>query len=167
MWPGPRERSRLFVVRPSKFLAARMMARGQPHDAHALDRAHSLGKAKHFSAPGRRAGRPVAGANGPVPKQMRRINPVGSVTVAVGPDQDEAVVARAFHERGRSMPRFRPSPTSRLRSGLRWSSVERVSTGALRCEIMRPCSPGRVFAFVDARTHVFVRSVIPVLVRRR
>ncbi len=31
----------------SKFLVARLMARGQSHDAHALDRAH-LEKARHF-----------------------------------------------------------------------------------------------------------------------
>jgi hypothetical protein len=33
-------------VRLSKFLAARLLARGYPHDTHTPDRVHSLGKAR-------------------------------------------------------------------------------------------------------------------------
>jgi hypothetical protein len=161
MWPGPLTRSRLLIARLSNFLAARPMARGQSHDAHALDRAHSSRKEKRVPAGSWLGRRAVVGAHGPLPKKMRRINPVGSVAVAAGPDQDKAVVALAFTIEADRCPRFRPPPTSRLRIGLRGSSAECAPTGAPRCEFMRRRSLGRGLASVDTRTHVFLRSARP------
>ena len=40
--------SRLVIMRLSNFLAARRRARGQPHDTHAVDRVHYLGKRDFF-----------------------------------------------------------------------------------------------------------------------
>ena len=36
----------------------------------------------------------------PASEEAGRVDPVGSVAVAAGPDQDEAVVALALHQRG-------------------------------------------------------------------
>ena len=64
--------------------------------------------------------------------------------------------------RRRSGRTYRPSVTSRSRIGSpRVLSRGRARSAAPRCEIMRHRSPGRAVAFVDARAHVFARSVMP------
>src|SRR5260370_42474571 len=65
-------RSRLVIVRMSKFWAARLRARGQPHDAHTLDRAHFSGKRNTFPHEAGGAGRVVVSARESARRTARR-----------------------------------------------------------------------------------------------
>ena len=78
-------------MRLSKFLAARRRARGQPHDTHAVDRVHSLGKRDFFGL--KPMGKDVlwSAPVNPASEEVGSVDPIGSVAVAAGPDQREAV----------------------------------------------------------------------------
>ena len=119
-------------------------ARGQSHDAHALDRAH-FKKARHFPLKAGGEGRVVASAREPARRTARR-----SRISAVGVTRYWLTADRRPHPspaRRRSWRAYRSSLTSRLRTRTPRVFGRARADGAPRCEFMRRRLPGRAFAF--------------------
>jgi len=109
-----------------------------------------------------RAGRVVVSAHEPARRTARCVDPVGSVAVAAGPDQRQAVVALALHQRGIGRADLSAICDIEIASwtlrGLTRRRRGRRRRDARSYAVVRW---GRAIAFIDAWAQVFVRPVMP------